>query len=564
MSDVISFDPYALPPEEIEEPPVSLWAALRKIGPGIVLAGTIVGSGELLLTTKLGADEGYTFLWLILFSCVVKVFVQTELGRYAISSGRPTLGAIDDLPGIRLGRRFVALLISVICAATIERLDPFRELKGMRVLLDYHLDSLIVGLLVFWMCWVTWTTRSTTRSIESGQSERTQSGAHWLAWWWLIMMLSTIFQLGAMTGTIGQALNLTFPSFSLQVASAVKGISPALAEAIVGRPEYPWAVLTCLTTIALLWRGDYRRIEIVTTALVISVTLLTVTAALSLPFTNFPIHWPKAIDGLIPRIPEGLESIAAAFAVFGITGVGATELFYYPYWCLEKGYARSTGRRDDSEAWARRAKGWIRVMNLDAWVSMIVFTVSTISFYFMGAAVLNPQDLHPEKKDMIETLSRMFVIFGAWTRPLFLVGAAAVLFKTLYLSSAGNGRLAADFLGLAKFARYEKPEQRARMIHWLSISIPVIAVTLFLAFKEPASMVVIGGFGQALTLPMISAATIYFRYKKLDRRLTPPLFLDICLWVALVLITLVAGYALRDQIMKLISPPVAKAAVTML
>ncbi len=102
------------------------------------------------------------------------------------------------------------------------------------------------------------------------------------------------------------------------------------------------------------------------------------------------------------------------------------------------------------------------------------------------------------------------------------------------------------------------------MIHWLSISIPVIAVTLFLAFKEPASMVVIGGFGQALTLPMISAATIYFRYKKLDRRLTPPLFLDICLWVALVLITLVAGYALRDQIMKLISPPVAKAAVAML
>lgn len=492
MSDVISFDPYALPPEEIEEPPVSLWAALRKIGPGIVLAGTIVGSGELLLTTKLGADEGYTFLWLILFSCVVKVFVQTELGRYAISSGKPTLGAINELPGPRLG-------------------------------------------------------------------------AHWLAWWWLIMMLSTIFQLGAMTGTIGQALNLTFPSFSLEIASAVKGISPALADAIVGRPEYPWAVLTCLTTIALLWRGDYRRIEIVTTALVVSVTLLTVTAALSLPFTNFPIHWPKAIEGLIPRIPESATGIAAAFAVFGITGVGATELFYYPYWCLEKGYARSTGRRDDSEAWARRAKGWIRVMNLDAWVSMIVFTVSTISFYFMGAAVLNPQNLHPEKKDMIETLSRMFIdSFGGWTRLLFLIGAAAVLFKTLYLSSAGNGRLAADFLGLAKFARYEKPEQRARMIHWLSISIPVIAVTLFLAFKEPASMVVIGGFGQALTLPMISAATLYFRYKKLDRRLTPPLFLDICLWVALVLITLVAGYALRDQIMKLISPPVAKAAVAML
>ena len=131
MSDVVEYDPYALPKDAIQEPPVSLWSALKMIGPGIVLAGTIVGSGELLLTTKLGAEHGFLFLWLILFSCVVKVFVQTELGRYAISSGKPTLGAIDELPGLRIG-------------------------------------------------------------------------AHWLAWWWLIMMLATIFQLGAMTAVIGQ------------------------------------------------------------------------------------------------------------------------------------------------------------------------------------------------------------------------------------------------------------------------------------------------------------------------------------------------------------------------
>ena len=61
MSDATAFDPYALPPSEIQEPPVSLWAALKKIGPGIILAGTIVGSGELLATTKLGAEHGFLF-----------------------------------------------------------------------------------------------------------------------------------------------------------------------------------------------------------------------------------------------------------------------------------------------------------------------------------------------------------------------------------------------------------------------------------------------------------------------------------------------------------------------
>ena len=51
MTEDTEYDPYALPPAEVQEPPVSLLAALRKIGPGIILAGTIVGSGELLLTT---------------------------------------------------------------------------------------------------------------------------------------------------------------------------------------------------------------------------------------------------------------------------------------------------------------------------------------------------------------------------------------------------------------------------------------------------------------------------------------------------------------------------------
>ena len=80
MSMADYYDPYAMPADAIREPPRSLWRALRNIGPGIILAGSIVGSGELILTTSLGAQHGYAFLWLILFSCVIKVFVQVELG----------------------------------------------------------------------------------------------------------------------------------------------------------------------------------------------------------------------------------------------------------------------------------------------------------------------------------------------------------------------------------------------------------------------------------------------------------------------------------------------------
>jgi len=194
------------------------------------------------------------------------------------------------------------------------------------------------------------------------------------------------------------------------------------------------------------------------------------------------------------------------------------------------------------------------VMYLDAWVSMVVFTIATLAFYFMGATVLHQQGLNPQGKDMIATLSRMFIdTFGTWTQGVFLVGAAAVLFKTLYLSSAGNARLVADFLSLGGFVRYQQSRQRAKMIHWVSILIPLIALALFLAFKEPRWMVVVGGFAQALTLPLIAAVTLYFRYRKLDRRLTPALIWDACLWIAFVSITLVALYAVRDQVFKLMA-----------
>src|SRR5690349_17621976 len=96
-------DPYALPPDAIREPPRSLGQALRQIGPGLILAGSIVGTGELIATTGLGAEQGYVLLWLILLSCVIKVFVQVELGRYAITHGKTTLAAFDSLPGPRLG-----------------------------------------------------------------------------------------------------------------------------------------------------------------------------------------------------------------------------------------------------------------------------------------------------------------------------------------------------------------------------------------------------------------------------------------------------------------------------
>ena len=58
------------------EPPQTLFASLVHLGPGIVLASSIVGSGELIATTTTGAQAGFVLLWLILIGCVIKVAAQ--------------------------------------------------------------------------------------------------------------------------------------------------------------------------------------------------------------------------------------------------------------------------------------------------------------------------------------------------------------------------------------------------------------------------------------------------------------------------------------------------------
>ena len=55
--------------EGVEAPPVTIPGILRRLGPGLIIAGSIVGSGELIATTAVGAEAGFVLLWLILIGC---------------------------------------------------------------------------------------------------------------------------------------------------------------------------------------------------------------------------------------------------------------------------------------------------------------------------------------------------------------------------------------------------------------------------------------------------------------------------------------------------------------
>ena len=92
-------------PHPTSEPPQTLLASLAHLGPGIILASSIVGSGELIATTTAGAQAGFVLLWLIVLGCVIKVAAQVEIGRNTLTWGRTSLDAFDRVPGPRLAGR---------------------------------------------------------------------------------------------------------------------------------------------------------------------------------------------------------------------------------------------------------------------------------------------------------------------------------------------------------------------------------------------------------------------------------------------------------------------------
>lgn len=472
---------------EVMEPPKSTLGIIKHLGPGIIIAGSIVGSGELVATTLAGAQAGFTLLWLIILGCIIKVFVQVEFGRHTMIWSKTPMKALNDVPG-----------------------------------------------------------------------PRHKNKSNWILWFWLIMTCLVIVQQGGILGAIGEACTMVQPlseqgeTYNTQMSQKINAmiktaIDPSTAEAnreainqqLSGPQDIKnWAIGIAILTSILLFYGKFDLIQWVSTVLVFGFTLITIiNLAMLQGKPDWAISFNDLIHGLSFGLPEsigGVSSMGAAMAAFGIIGVGAAELIQYPYWCLEKGYSKYTGKRDDSEGWRARAKGWIKILKIDAWTSMVVYTFSTIAFYLMGATVLGRIKLMPEKSNLVRTLGEMYVpVFGSWAQEIFVFGAVAVLYSTFFLAAAGMSRVVADGFGLFGFLKNDE-ESRMKWSRIISGIWPLMALGLYLFLdKAPATMIIWSGITQAIMLPILGVAALYFRYKCTDvEELRPTKVWDVFLWLS--------------------------------
>lgn len=559
-----------LPVEEAIAPPTTVSGILRRLGPGLIIAGSIVGSGELIATTKTGAEAGFWLLWLIIVGCVIKVFVQVELGRDAVVRGKTTMDALAEVPGPGLPGRgnWLVWYYFLMFAASVGQLGGIVGGVGQALAISVPLTAQGRA----YNQYVELETKlAVARAEQRLAAEKTRSAPQAAG-----SADARPAEETAAGDTQTDDRNTARQPLSRQEALAQR--VDALEKELARRGPRPrpgpddrlWAAIVSVITSGLLLVGHYSLIQNVTTAMVALFTFVTVANVVAIQWTAAWAITPQDVaEGLSFRLPPqhapgSQTALATALKTFGIIGVGASELVAYPYWCLEKGYARFTGRRDASPQWAQRARGWMNVMRWDAWCSMGVYTVATVAFYLLGAAILGRTGLNPTGNELIRTLGVMYEpVFGRWAEVLFLLGAFAVLYSTFFVANAGHARVVTDGLRVVGLVG-ASPAVQQRWKRLLSGGLPLVCLGVYVFVPTtPDQLVLLSGMMQALMLPMLSAAAIYFRYYRCDERLRPGRLWDLFLWLSS-LGMLVAGSWLaysevRSFAAKFRSPPAALA-----
>src|SRR5262249_48970477 len=111
-------------------------------------------------------------------------------------------------------------------------------------------------------------------------------------------------------------------------------------------------------------------------------------------------------------------------------------------------------------------------------------------------------------------------------------------------------RLTADFLHLSGIWRVHDPRGRERVIRTFCILYPLLAVSVYFGFREPQSLIKVGGIAQGLMLPMISGAALFLKQRDSDRQVGPAFLTDILTWLAFFAISGVAIYGVYDLVGK--------------
>lgn len=103
----LGFDPVAIKK-------LTVWQLLKRIGPGIILTGVVIGPGAITTAAMLGADFGYQMLWLFIPIFIMGITFMLTCYRISMLTGMPIIHAIRKYYG-KGAAAFVGVCLFFAC-----------------------------------------------------------------------------------------------------------------------------------------------------------------------------------------------------------------------------------------------------------------------------------------------------------------------------------------------------------------------------------------------------------------------------------------------------------------
>ena len=130
----------------------------------------------------------------------------------------------------------------------------------------------------------------------------------WVVAIWLFILIPSHLSGGGIYGGSGQAVHQALPML----------------------PSTGWTLIFASTGVAIVLSGTYRFLEKLLTVMVVTFTLITLSCAVLLQFTEYALTWSDVRAGLSFEFPAlAVAAALAAFGAIGVTGVTANENIAY-------------------------------------------------------------------------------------------------------------------------------------------------------------------------------------------------------------------------------------------
>ena len=200
---------------------------LKFIGPSVIVTGSVVGSGSIVMTPLLGAAAGFLLLWWLLLSMWSKPIIQAEISRYVVVTKKTFLEAFADIPGFKttIQGKTTSWLVWFMFIGVIPSIAGMGGLAGAVAEAGNTMFPLLsTEVWVFISCLITWLLLyfGSYRSLE----RTLLAMVLFFSFMTLIIALamqSTEYQVNL--NQISEGLSFSFPTEHLPLALAVFGFT---------------------------------------------------------------------------------------------------------------------------------------------------------------------------------------------------------------------------------------------------------------------------------------------------------------------------------------------------